>query len=61
MSKRCLGGAGDDTIILGAAASNASIDLRGGNNVLTFGNFANTATVANTETITGGSGNDPSP
>ena len=28
------------------------------NDTISFGNFANTATVANTETITGGSGND---
>jgi hypothetical protein len=31
--------------------SNASIDLGAGNDVLTFGAFANSATVANTETI----------
>ena len=40
------------------ALSNASIDLGAGNDTLTFGNFTNTATVANVETITGGTGND---
>ena len=53
-----IGGSGPDTITLGAAAANASIDLGGGNDILTFGNFANSATVANTETVTGGSGAD---
>ena len=53
-----IGGTGDDTITLGAAAASASIDLGAGNDTLTFGNFANSATVANVETITGGTGAD---
>ena len=53
-----IGGTGADTITLGAAATNASIDLGAGSDTLTFGNFTNTATVANTETITGGTGTD---
>ena len=53
-----IGGTGADTITLGTAIANGSIDLGAGNDVLTFGNFANSATVANTETITGGTGND---
>ncbi len=40
------------------ALTNASIDLGAGNDTLTFGNFTNSATVANTETITGGTGAD---
>ena len=53
-----IGGTGGDTITLGTAASNASIDLGAGSDTLTFSNFANTATVANADTITGGSGNN---
>ena len=49
-----IGGTGADTITLGTAAGNASINLGAGNDTLTFGNFTNTATVANTETIIGG-------
>jgi len=40
------------------ATTNASIDLGGGGDTLTFGNFSNSATVANTQTITGGTGNE---
>ena len=43
---------------LSAVASNASVNLGGGSDTLTFGNFANIATVSNTQTITGGTGND---
>ena len=53
-----IGGTGADTITLGAAAANASINLVPAATALTFGNFTNTATVANTETITGGTGTD---
>ena len=52
------GGTGNDTVTLSTAVSNASVDLGAGSDSLTFGNFANTATVANTETITGGTGAD---
>ena len=52
------GGTGGDTITLGAAAQNASIDLMSGNDTLTFGNFTNTATVANVGTVIGGTGAD---
>lgn len=44
--------------MLGSATVAASIDLGGGSDSLTFGNFTNSATVANTETIAGGTGND---
>ena len=40
------GGSGNDSITLGAAASNASIDLGAGNDALTLGAFANTATIS---------------
>ena len=45
-------------VTLGAAASNASFDLGAGADTLTFGNFVNTATLSNVETITGGTSND---
>src|SRR5690349_5840904 len=45
-------------ITLGAAVSNGSVDLGGGNDTLTLAAGANSATVANTKTIVGGSGND---
>ena len=35
-----------------------AIDLAGGNNKLTLGNFTNSATVANVQTVTGGTGAD---
>ena len=53
-----VGVAGADTVVLGTQASNASIDLGAGSDSLTFGNFANSATVSNVESITGGSGAD---
>src|SRR6185437_362031 len=53
-----LGGAGADSIVLGAAVLGASIDLGGGNDRLTLAGAANTATVANVETLIGGSGDD---
>ena len=43
---------------LSAAAASASIDLGAGNDTLTLGNFANSATVSNVETLTGGTGAD---
>ena len=55
-SKRSTAATGDDTVTLGTAASNASIDLGTGGDKLTLGAFANTATVANIETLIGGSG-----
>jgi len=53
--KTIAGGTGNDTITLGAAAVNASINLGSGTDVLTLGNFNNTATIGGIETITGGS------
>jgi hypothetical protein len=46
-------GSGSDSIVLTGAIANASVDLGAGSDTLTLGNFTNTATVANTETITG--------
>jgi Ca2+-binding RTX toxin-like protein len=43
---------------LGTAAISASIDLGAGSDVLTLGNFANSATISNAETIIGGTGAD---
>ncbi len=48
------GGSAADTITLGAAATNATIDLGVGSDKLTLGNFANDLTVTNVETLTGG-------
>jgi Ca2+-binding RTX toxin-like protein len=42
-------------ITLAAAADHAVVDLGAGTDRLTLGNFANTATIANVETIVGGS------
>ena len=42
-----ISGTGNDAIDFTGTLANASIDLGGGNDTLTFGNFANTATVAN--------------
>jgi hypothetical protein len=46
------------TTILPNAVTNASIDLGAGNDILIFANGTNSATVANAETIIGGTGND---
>ena len=43
---------------LGTALVNGSIDLGAGNDTLTLANGTNSASVSNTETVTGGSGND---
>jgi hypothetical protein len=48
-----ISGSGADAIVVTGAIANASIDLGAGSDALTFGNFANSATVSNTETITG--------
>ena len=53
-----VGGTGDDTVTLGAAANNASVNLGTGNDSLTLGNFANTLTVGNVTSIIGGAGTD---
>jgi hypothetical protein len=42
-------GTGADLIVFTGAVTNASVDLGGGSDALTLGNFANSATVANTE------------
>src|SRR6202008_2200077 len=46
---------GVDTITLGTAMSNGSVDLGTAADKLTFGAFANTAPVAHLESIVGGS------
>ena len=51
---------GGDTITLGAIAVNGAVDLAGGGDTLILGDFNNTVTVANTETIAGGTGTTPS-
>ena len=52
------GTAGNDTITLPNAVTNASIDLGAGSDMLTLANGTNVATVANTETLIGGAGDD---
>ncbi|HTI82878.1 MAG TPA: hypothetical protein VL614_20690, partial [Acetobacteraceae bacterium] len=53
-----ISGSGDDTISLSGGVTNASIDLGGGNDTLTFANGTNAASVSNVETVTGGTGAD---
>ena len=43
---------------LGTAMMNGSVDLGGGSDTLTLANATNSGSVANTETVVGGSGND---
>ncbi len=54
-----VGGNTADTLTFGAAlgASN-SIDLGAGNDTLTLGDFTNTGSMTNVETLIGGAGND---
>ena len=52
------GTAGNDTIALAAAVTNAFIDLGAGSDMLTLADGINAATVANTETLIGGGGAD---
>ena len=42
--RRCRAGSAADLITFAAAVSNGSIDLGGGSDTLTFGDFTNTAT-----------------
>jgi Ca2+-binding RTX toxin-like protein len=53
-----VGGSADDTVTLGTAFTTGAIDLGDGNDRLILGNFANTVTVTNVETITGGTSAD---
>ncbi len=46
-----VGNSGADTITIATQASNASIDLDGGADKLTFGDFVNRATVTGVETV----------
>ena len=52
------GGSGADTVTLGTALVNGSVDLGAGNDTLQLSNFTNRVSVANTETVLGGTGND---
>src|SRR5690606_22568261 len=52
------GGADDDTVTMGSLVSDGSIDLGGGADKLTLGNFTNTVTVANVESLLGGTDAD---
>ena len=52
------GTSGNDNITLTTPIFNESVDLGAGNDTLTLANGTNSATVANTETIIGGTGND---
>ena len=53
------GGTGADTMVLSAAlGSSDTIDLGAGSDKLTLGNVTNTGSLANTETIIGGTSND---
>ena len=53
-----VGGTGNDTVTLGGALVNGSVDLGSGSDTLNLANFTNRVSVANTETVHGGSGND---
>ncbi len=57
-SNTITGTTGNDTIVLSAPVINASIDLGAGFDKLTFANGTNSATVANTEVVLGGTGDD---
>ena len=50
-----LGGSGTDAVTLTASISNATIDLGAGLDKLVLGGASNTASIANVETIVGGS------
>jgi hypothetical protein len=47
-----------DTVTLSTAINNGSVDLGAGSDMLTLANLTNRLTIANTETVQGGSGND---
>ena len=53
-----IGGNGNDTVTFGGSLVNGSVDLGAGSDTLTLSNFTNHVSVANTETVMGGSGND---
>ncbi len=53
-----VGGTGNDTVTLGGALINGSVDLGSGSDTLNLANFTNRVSVANTETVHGGSGSD---
>ncbi len=54
-----MGGAANDTVVLGAAFTATIIDLSGGNDKLTlFNAAANTVTLGNVETLVAGTGSD---
>ena len=58
MSRPLIGGSGNDTITLGTAVINGSVDLGAGNDTLKLANFTNPVSVTNTETVIGGAGDD---
>ena len=58
MSKPLIGGTGNDTITLGTAVINGSVDLGTGSDTLKLANFTNRVSVTNTETVLGGTGDD---
>ena len=53
-----LGGFGNDTVDLDAAATSTTVDLGFGNDALNLADGGNVVTVSNTESVTGGAGDD---
>lgn len=49
-----VGGASSDTVVFSTAVTSGSYNLGSGLDTITLGNFANSLTVSNVETITGG-------
>ena len=58
MWKLLIGGTGNDTITLGTAVINGSVDLGTGSDTLKLADLTNRVSVTNTETVMGGTGDD---